>query len=68
MALPEEAVEVWRPVQVERADSETWRVLGPVPEGEVWEFQPGDCVRLERRAFADGEVGLVAVAFSPAGA
>ena len=61
MALRDENVDVWRPVQAERIDDESWRIVGPVPEGEAWEFQPGEIVGLEERTFSEGAVGLVAV-------
>lgn len=61
VALRGEAVDVWRPVQAQRVDDQSWRVLGQVPADEAWEFQPGDLVRLEPRTFSGGNVRLVAV-------
>jgi hypothetical protein len=56
VALMDEAVDVWRPVTAERVDVDSWRLLGPMPDDEVWEFQPGELVRLEMRTLSDGEV------------
>jgi hypothetical protein len=45
--LPDERVDVWRPVGAEELESGRYRILGPVPEGETWEFPPGNIVRVE---------------------
>jgi hypothetical protein len=47
--LSEEAVDVWRPVEAEELDSGLYRILGPVPEDEIWEFPPGSVVRIEMK-------------------
>lgn len=64
MALLGEGVDVCRPVMAERIDSDTWRVLGPVPAYELWEFKPGETVRLETRTFSNGKVLPVPVGSS----
>jgi hypothetical protein len=56
VALSDEAVDVWRPVTAERVDVDSWRVLGPMPADEVWEFRPGEIVQLELRTLSGGEV------------
>lgn len=61
VALLDEAVPVWRPVDTEHLPGDAYRLMGPIPEGEVWEFQPGDVVRCQRRTFSDGVIALVAV-------
>jgi hypothetical protein len=38
MPLPGEGVDVWRPVEAEVVGDDTYRVLGPVPEDEIWAF------------------------------
>jgi hypothetical protein len=53
--LPDEAVDVWRPVQAEKLEADLYRVLGPVPEGEVWQFQPGSIVRVQSTRLEDGD-------------
>lgn len=46
--LPDESVEVWRPVEAEPVD-EAFRIVSTCPDDEQWEFQPGDLVRCETR-------------------
>jgi len=60
--LLDEVVHVWRPVDAEHVEGDQYRVLGQIPEDEVWEFQPGDVVRCQPRSFADNETGLAAFA------
>jgi hypothetical protein len=31
-----------------------------VPEGEIWQFRPGEIVNARERVFSDGTKGLVA--------
>ena len=52
--LPDEAVDVWRPVEAEELDSGLHRILGPVPEEEIWQFPPGSVVRVEMKTLAHG--------------
>ena len=61
VALLEEGTDVWRTVVAERVGPALFRLIGPVPEGESWEFLPGEVVRCEERVFAGGLRGLVAV-------
>jgi len=60
VALLDEGTDVWRSAEAEAISSDLYRLLGTVPEGEVWEFQPGQTVRCSMREFSDG-VGLVAI-------
>jgi hypothetical protein len=46
--LLDEGTEVSRPVNAELVGPGLFRLLGPVPNGEVWEFQPGEIVRCRR--------------------
>jgi hypothetical protein len=62
--LRNEGTNVWRPVQAERLDDGSYRVLGPVPSGEEWSFSPGAVVRCEQRTFQTGGERLVAIAIS----
>lgn len=61
--MPEEAVDVWRPVDAELVSPGVYRITSPDPdpENEVWEFRSGDLVRCELRRLYDGE-HLVAIA------
>jgi hypothetical protein len=58
--LLDEGVDVWRPVTAERLSPELFRLSGPVPERESWQFQPGEVVRCEERRLSGG-LTLVAV-------
>jgi hypothetical protein len=60
VALLGEGTAVWRPVAAEPVGPGLFRLLGPVPASEVWEFPPGEVVRCEGRALSGGVV-LVAV-------
>ena len=52
--LPDEAVDVWRPVEAEELDSGLYHILGPVPDEGIWEFPPGSVVRVEMKTLAHG--------------
>ena len=58
--LLEEGSRCWRPVSATARYDGTYSILGIVPSGEVWAFQPGERVRCEEHTFANGEMGLVA--------
>jgi hypothetical protein len=58
--LLDEGVDVWRPVIAEKVGPGLFRLNGPVPEYESWQFQPGQVVPCEERALSGGPV-LVAV-------
>jgi hypothetical protein len=61
VALRDEGVDVWRPVEAEHLTESIYRLAEAPPlEGEVWEFAPGSTVRCERRELSEGS-GLVAV-------
>ena len=55
---------MWRPVEAARISDSTYRLSdSPVPEDEVWSFQPGDTAVAELRDAAPGSPRtLVAVA------
>jgi len=61
--LPDEAVDVWRPVDAEPVDEQAYRIVStnPEPEDERWEFSTGEVVRCVLKVFSGGERGLVAV-------
>jgi hypothetical protein len=58
--LLDEGTDVWRPVTAERVGSDRFRLSGPLPRGETWQFPPGEVVRCEQRVLSGGPV-LVAV-------
>lgn len=64
VALLEEGTDVWRPVAAVPLGGNRFRLSGPTPEDEIWEYRPGDAVVAELRTFADTESGLVAVAYA----
>jgi hypothetical protein len=59
--LPEEAVDVWGPVEPELVAPGICRITSSHPEDEVWQFRSGDLVCYELRQLDGGE-HLVAVA------
>jgi hypothetical protein len=59
--LLDEGVDVWRPAEAIKIDVNIYRLCGPVPDGEVWKFQPGTHVRCEERWFSGGICHLTAV-------
>lgn len=61
IALLDEGADSWRPVAAEDLGSGLFRLVGAVPEGEVWKYQPGEVVNARELVFADGERGLVAI-------
>ncbi len=60
IALLDEGAEVWRPAEAEALPGGLFRILGPVPEEENWEFPPGSLVRCREKRFSDGARGQVA--------
>ena len=61
VALLDEGVDVWRPAVAEPLGDGVYRLAGPVPDTETWQFAPGSVVRCEQRTFEDGNSVLVAV-------
>ncbi len=62
VALQDEGVDVWRPVEAMHLGGDAYRILDqPYDAGiETWEFTPGAEVICEPKVLSDGEV-LVAV-------
>jgi hypothetical protein len=61
VALRDEGVDVWRPVEAERISESVYRLANvSVLDAEEWEFSPGSTVRCELRELSDGQA-LVAV-------
>ena len=60
MPLPNEGVDVWRPVEATHIAADTYRVEGNVPDDEEWAFAPGTVVRCAHRTFSGDETGLTA--------
>lgn len=60
VALLEEATDVWCPVKAEHIGGDVFRIVSTIPDGDVWQFQPGERVRCRENEFQDGTKGLVA--------
>jgi hypothetical protein len=60
--LPDEAVNVWRPVQAIQIGNDLYQIPKTtiVPEDEIWQFLPGDIVRCRDQLSEDGKKILVA--------
>lgn len=58
MALLDEGVDVWRPVQAERLSGNTYRILGQPYDRSVesWQFEPGDVVLCEMVESSEGRI------------
>jgi hypothetical protein len=63
IAIMGEGVDMWRPVDADDLGNGTYRIvsINPDPNTERWRFETGDIVRVGRRRFADGTIGVVAV-------
>jgi hypothetical protein len=59
IALLNEGVPCWRPVEAEKFSSGSFRILSTKPDDEQWQFQPGDVVYCQEQQFQGGR-GLVA--------
>lgn len=59
--IENEAVDVWRPVEAEHVGLDTYLLIGPTPDDEIWQFPPGSIVKCKMRQFEDGQSGLVAI-------
>jgi hypothetical protein len=65
--LLDEGTDAWRPVWATALPDGTFQLAEPDgdnPVAEVWEFPPRARVKCAARRFADGEEGLVAVAYA----
>ena len=58
----DEGTEVFRPVEAEIIGEKYVRLIKPVPEDEVWRFQPDQVVVTKHHLFADGVWGALAIA------
>ena len=61
VALLDEAVEVWRPVEAAHEGEDRYRILSTNADPEEqWEFQQGELVRCRVKTFSGGGSGWVA--------
>lgn len=58
VALLDEGVDVWRPVQAERLSGNAYRILSqPYDRSvEAWQFEPGDVVLCEMVESCEGRI------------
>ena len=63
IALLDEAVDVWRPVDAMAIGKSTCKIksVNSNPDDERWQFVTGDTVYCEEKQFQNGAKGLVAV-------
>jgi hypothetical protein len=52
VALLDEDVDVWRPVQAEHVAGDLYRLIGEQPDDEAWPFAIGDVVRCKERTLS----------------
>jgi hypothetical protein len=64
VALLDEGVDVWRPVQARPLDGGLYRIVGVDADttDETWQFPAGAIVKCEPKQFADGTPEMTAVA------
>jgi len=69
VALQNEGVDVWRPVQARPLGRDLFRIVGVDADvdDESWQFPAGAIVRCEPKTFSDGQRGLRAVERGKAG-
>jgi hypothetical protein len=53
VALLDEGVDVWRPVEAEHVEADLYRLTGARPDDEAWPFAVGDVVRCEVRTLSE---------------
>jgi len=58
IALLDEGVDVWRPVQAERLSGNTYRILSQAYDRRIesWQFEPGDVVLCEMVESSDRRI------------
>ena len=58
VALLDEGVDVWRPVQAERLSGNAYRILSQPYDRSIesWQFEPGDVVLCEMVESSEGRI------------
>ena len=64
VSLVGEGMNVLRSVRAEHLTKDFYRIIETVPEGETWEFQPGQVVRCKKKNLSGGKA-LVAIEEAP---
>ena len=65
MPLLNEGTTVWRPVEVTPLEGAIYRVEGPMPADEDWQYGVNAMIELEWKKFEDGEHQLVPAGHAP---
>ena len=61
VALLNEGTTVWRPAVAQKVGDAAYRLVGPISEGEEWEWLPGEVVQVKRRETDEGLEALFAL-------
>jgi hypothetical protein len=64
VTLVGEGLNLMRTVKAEHVGRDLYKIVEPMPEGETWEFTPGQVVRVKKRNLSTGKA-LVAVEEAP---
>ena len=67
MPLVKEGPDTWRPVEVTPLEGAAYRVEGPMPDGEIWQFAPGSLIQIKWKNCEDGERRLIPTGLAPTG-
>jgi len=59
-----EGLNVLRTVRAEHLGRDFYKIIETMPEGETWEYQPGQVVRCKKKNLSSGK-GLVATEEAP---
>jgi hypothetical protein len=59
-----EGLNVLRSVKAEHLGRDYYRIIDSMPEGETWEYQPGQVVRCKKKNLSSGKA-LVAIEEAP---
>lgn len=51
---------LWRVAAARQLDDSVFELLGPIPDGETWQFQPGQLVECDEDVLTLGGYGLFA--------
>ncbi len=57
-----EGIDCWCPVEAANEGAERYRITGPMPDGDEWEFEPGELVVCSER---DGQLIATSLCGSP---